>query len=74
MAEKGKLRKDLLEAHPDEEYRKELGMYAVGMVMKHRRYHYHCVSFRTSDCQLQGTVEICKMEHHLKMSQSTNST
>ena len=45
LAEKGKLRKDLLEAHPDEEYRKDLGMYAVGMVMKHRRYHYHCVSF-----------------------------
>ena len=44
LAEPAKLRKNFEKAHPDETFRNELGLYAVGMVMKHRRYHYHCVS------------------------------
>jgi len=45
LAEPAKLRKNFEEAHPDETFRNELGLYAVGMVMKHRRYHYHCVIY-----------------------------
>jgi len=45
LAEKGKLRTDFQFAHPDESYRNDMGLYAVGMVMKHRRYHYHCVIY-----------------------------
>jgi len=45
LAEKGKLRNDFQLVHPDENYRNEMGLYSVGMVMKHRRYHYHCVIY-----------------------------
>ena len=40
-----KLRSEFSDVHGQSEHFQEMGLYAVGMVMKHKRYHYICVIY-----------------------------
>ena len=40
-----KYRSSFSDVYDSQDEMKELSLYAIGMVMKHRRYDYHCVIF-----------------------------